>query len=76
MSLVQKVGNSNTSMCQLENSVNPAVHGYFFELGKDKAPKGEGWTPCSTSCAQDKVSLLTPMPLLLLGYETTLPLAF
>ena len=29
-------------MRRLEKSVNPAVNGTFFELGKDKAAKGEG----------------------------------
>ena len=27
--------------------------GTFFELGKDKAAKGEGWAPPFISCAQD-----------------------
>ena len=31
--------------------------GTFFELGKDKAVKGEGWAPPSISCAQDTVGL-------------------
>ena len=38
-------------------SVNPVVNEYFFELGKDKAPKGEGWAPPFISCAQDIVGL-------------------
>ena len=29
----------------------------FFELGKDKAAKGEGWAPFFSSCAQDTVGL-------------------
>ena len=29
----------------------------FFELGKDKAAKGEGWAPPFISCAQDTVTL-------------------
>ena len=33
--------------------------GTFFELGKDKAAKGEGWAPPFISCAQDTVGLLT-----------------
>ena len=28
-----------------------------FELGKDKAAKGEGWAPPFISCAQDTVGL-------------------
>ena len=31
--------------------------GTFFELGKDKAVKEEGWAPPFTSCAQDTVGL-------------------
>ena len=38
-------------------SVNPAVNGYFFESGKDKAAKGEGWAWPFISCAQDTVGL-------------------
>ena len=38
-------------------SVNPAVNGTFFESGKDKAAKGEGWTPPFIRCAQDTVGL-------------------
>ena len=39
-------------------SVSPAEYGYtFFELGKDKAAKGEGWAPSFISCAQDIVGL-------------------
>ena len=29
----------------------------FFESGKDKAVKGEGWAPPLSSCAQDTVEL-------------------
>ena len=38
-------------------SVNPAVNGYRFELGKDKAAKGEGWALSFVCYAQDKVGL-------------------
>ena len=34
--------------------------GTFFELGKDKAAKGEGWAPPFISCAQDTSGTLTP----------------
>ena len=34
--------------------------GTFFELGKDKAAKGEGWAPPFISCAQDTSGALTP----------------
>ena len=29
----------------------------FFEFGKDRALKGEGWAPPFISCAQDTVGL-------------------
>ena len=29
----------------------------FFESGKDKAAKGEGWAPLFICCAQDAVGL-------------------
>ena len=48
--------------------------GTFFELGKDKAAKGEGWAPPFISCAQDTVGLYPPLPLRLSGYGTPLPL--
>ena len=38
-------------------SVNSAVMGTFFKLGKDKAANGEGWAPPFVSCAQDTVGL-------------------
>ena len=34
----------------------------FFELGKDKAAKGEGWAPPFISCAQDTVGLYPHCP--------------
>ena len=46
--------------------------GTFFELGKDKAAKGQGWAPPFISCAQDTVR----PPLRLLGYGKPLPLPF
>ena len=30
---------------------------HLFELGKDKAAKGEGWAPPFISCAEDTVGL-------------------
>ena len=36
--------------------------GTFFELGKDKAAKGEGWALPFTSCAQDTVGLTPTAP--------------
>ena len=34
--------------------------GTFFELGKDKAAKGEGWAPPFISCAPRYSGTLTP----------------
>ena len=45
-SMVQVVAGSNPGWAsrRQENSVNPAVNGYlFFESGKNKAAKCEGW---------------------------------
>ena len=36
-------------------SVNPAENGYFFESWKDKAEKGEEYSPSFIICAQDTV---------------------
>ena len=36
-------------------SVNPAVNGYLFQIGKDKAAKGEGWDPLFICYAPDTV---------------------
>ena len=49
--------------------------GTFFELGKAKAAKGEGWAPPFISCAQDTVGLLTPTaPMAIRLWDTfTLP---
>ena len=42
----------------LENSLSTQQEmGTFFELGKDKAAKGEGRAPPYISCAQDTVGL-------------------
>ena len=43
--------------------------GTFFELGKDKAVKGERWALPFISCAQDTVGLQPKLPLRVLGYE-------
>ena len=40
---------TNGKLCQPSTKWVP-----FFELGKDKAAKGEGWAPPFISCAQDK----------------------
>ena len=57
--LVQKVGCLNTCVGQLETLfVRPALNGYLFsKSGKDKAPKGEEWAPCSIPCVHDEVAL-------------------
>ena len=38
-------------------TVNPAVKVYLFQIGKDKAAKGEEWALPFISCAQDAVGL-------------------
>ena len=47
------------AMRQLENSLCQSSCKWvpFFELGKDKAAKGEGWAPPFNSCAKDTVGL-------------------
>ena len=47
------------AMQRLENSLCQCSRKWvpFFELGKDKAAKGEGWAPPFISCAQDTVGL-------------------
>ena len=60
---------------QLSRSTQQKM-GTFFELGKDKAAKGEGWAPPFISCAQDTMGLKPPLPLRLLGYWAPLPLPF
>ena len=56
--MVQKVAVKRDFEARLEIlSVNPAVNGYFFELGKDKAAKGMGWAPPLFICAQDTMGL-------------------
>ena len=40
----------------------------FFQLGKDKAAKGEGWALPFISCAQDTMELQSLLPLRLLGH--------
>ena len=49
--MVQKVAVSREFEARLRHAVT------FFELGKDKAAKGEGWAPPFISCAQDTVGL-------------------
>ena len=48
----------------------------FYESGKDKAAKGEGWAPPFISCAQDTVGLEASLPLWLLGYGKPLPFTY
>ena len=45
------------AMRRLENLSTQQKMGTFFELGKDKAAKGEGWAPPFISCAQVTVGL-------------------
>ena len=62
--MVQKVG----VRCEFEAGLRHATTGKlslstqqsmgtFFELGKDKAAKGDGWAPPFISCAQNTVGL-------------------
>ena len=44
--------------------------GTFFELGKAKAAKGEGWAPPCISCAQDTVGLYLTAPMAIRLWET------
>ena len=47
---------------QLENSVNSAVNGTFFELGKDKAVKGGGGVPLHQLCSRHSGTLTPTTP--------------
>ena len=63
--MVQKVAVSREFEARLHHAVTGKLcqlstqqkMGTFFELGKDKAAKGEGWAPPFISCAQDTVGL-------------------
>ena len=79
--MVQKVAVSREFEARLRHAATGKLSlstqqkmGTFFELGKDKAAKGEGWAPPLISCAQDTVGLQPPLPLRLLGYGKPLPL--
>ena len=81
--MVQKVAVSREFEARLRRAATGKLSlstqqnmGTFFELGKDKAAKGEGWAPPFISCAQDTVGLLPPLPLRLLGYGKHLPFTF
>ena len=72
--MVQKVAVSREFEARLRHAATGKLSlstqqnmGTFFELGKDKAAKREGWAPPFISCAQDT------LPLWLLGYGTPLP---
>ena len=66
--MVQKVAVSREFEARLRHAATGKLSlstqqkmGTFFELGKDKAAKGEGWAPPFFSCAQDQYSgTLTP----------------
>ena len=66
------------AMRRLENSLCKPSSKWvsFFELGKDKAAKGEGWAPPFIGCAQDTVGLQPPLPLRLLDFGKPLPFYF
>ena len=61
--MVQKVAVSREFEARLRHAATGKTlstqqkMGTFFELGKDKAAKGEGWAPPFISCAQDTVRL-------------------
>ena len=57
--MVQKVAVSREFNARLRHAATGklAERGTFFEFGKDKAAKGEGWAPPFISCAQDTVGL-------------------
>ena len=59
--MVQKVAVSREFEARLRHAATGKLSlstqqkmGTFFELGKDKAAKGEGWAPPFISCAQDR----------------------
>ena len=65
--MVQKVAVSREFEARLRHAATGKLSlstqqkmGIFFELGKAKAAKGEGWAPPFISCAQDTVGPLTP----------------
>ena len=62
--MVQKVAESREFEARLRHAAAGKLSlstqqkmGTFFELGKDKAAKGEGWAPPFISCALDTVGL-------------------
>ena len=62
--MVQKVSVSREFEARLRHAATGKLSlstqqkmGTFFELGKNKAAKGEGWAPPFISCAQDTVGL-------------------
>ena len=62
--MVQKAGESRVFEAQLRHVATGKLSlstqqkmGTFFELGKDKAAKGEGWAPPFISFAQDTLGL-------------------
>ena len=62
--MVHKVAVSRESEARLRHAATGKLSlstqhkmGTFFELGKDKAAKGEGWAPPFIGCAQDTVGL-------------------
>ena len=56
--MAQKVAVSRELEARLSQTLSTQQKmGTFFELGKDKAAKGEGWALPFISCAQDTVGL-------------------
>ena len=81
--MVQKVAVSREFEARLRHAATGKISlstqqkmGTFFELGKAKAAKGEGWAPPFLQLCPRYSGTLTPLPLRLLGYGTPLPLPF
>ena len=81
--MVQKVAVSREFEARLRHAATGKLSlstqqkmGTFFELGKDKAAKGEGWAPPFISCAQDTVESIQwdSNPHCPYGYGKPLPL--
>ena len=81
--MVQKIAVSHEFEARLPHAATGKLSlstqqkmGTFFELGKDKAAKVEGWAPSFISCAQNTAGLQPPLPLRLFGYGKPGPLPF
>ena len=75
--MVQKVAVSREFEARLRHAATGKLSlstqqkmGTFFELGKDKAAKGEGWAPPFISCDQDTVGLYPTAPTAIRLWDT------